>query len=1212
LTALKKADEDFTNINQIEFKTVLWNRLVKNDFDRTDGLPQKREDAFIGIAVKRAKSMQMFIRPIGADPAVVNLLETDNIIIQDDSSGTYSPAHDILEDWALTYYVSRMSDNYPSPHELFARLGNEPAIRRGFRLWVNEKTSSSINSISGLVNTVLNDPSIEKYWSDELLVALLKSENCDTFVSEYKKLLLSNDLALLKKCIHFIRIVCKEKLYGDGHYQLLVPEGKIWEAIIIFIEQNISVLDTIRLSVIGLLSDWEAAFLLNKLNAKEVEISVRNIIIHYINQIETDNFVSLKYHERNNIFTRLVSILYNLAEISGENITELIKRAWEYKENQNEYELFGFYNIIIENCLSGEFPGSKLVRYMPDLVIDVAWKEWKLKPEKYTSFDEFYGTTIKRQLNHFEVWGIQNEMRFFPSGIYKTPFYFMLMTNPIKAIKFIVDFLNYSTKFYIHSFTTEYKHDLYQIDIVLNDGSKIKQWGGESFWLAYRGLSVTNDLIESLLFSVEKYLLECASKNTSTTQKIVKLLFDYIFLNSNNILLTSILASVSIAYPQVVEESMLPLLRVKEFYHFDLMRASREHSALSPVDYKISYAQIERHEFNQLPHRTKYARGLMNFIVYYQLNIRTINDKIFHIFDDLKSKDDKSDESWTKTLTEIDIRNYYKKEYDDTIGGYPLAVKYDESLGKHLAEGNALVKNHEETFRIVKIVDDAYKTEGVIEYSQWLDCYNHYTNPETSNKLFDKCAALAIIGLRDLEADLNNKQKKWCINFLLQAVKEIIFREMNSAYLLEHSFNILEEDIILSSLHYLLNSTNNKKEKTEMLQLIFFLICNISTYPKIKTLTTYMRNTFSNVYPDDFALIHTCLIKYSQFLYKNKKKYYETRLKNIDKLREEENDFIFSMIKSGDLKFDIKLVKFDHFNQHILCRALAIIPLDEISERYLQFLKNILEQILNYLNKEDIYENKSLFARPNRERININELLLIHSFTADVILSSSIKISKQIIDILLSIPLSAANIQEETEDFVGSILNQMALKLADEGNENPDSLSYTTHFNRFWDIWEYMFNALKDKPFNFLTNKLLLDISCLCNDIRGQPYKKQCELLKGKKNLYGEIVSKFGKKNLITVINIFTNIGMSSLFPDCISWIVDICKKEKSAIQALNTIISITMVKKLFYQRMADIAKDDDILNNYIWLLDTMIDLGISEAYYLRENVITFKKTTHN
>jgi hypothetical protein len=238
LAALNKVDEDFTLINEAELKTLLWNRLVKNDLDKAGGMPKKREDAFIEIAVKRAKSMKMFIQPDNADPVAVDFLENDNIIVQNNSTGTYSPAHDILEDWALTYYVSKVFDNYPSPKELFIRLGNEPSIRRGFRLWVNEKIPTEFDIISGLINMTLDNPVIEKYWSDEMLVALFKSENCDIFVREYEKELLSNDFALLKKCIHLIRITCKENMYMDEQVQLFIPEGKIWEAIILFIEKK--------------------------------------------------------------------------------------------------------------------------------------------------------------------------------------------------------------------------------------------------------------------------------------------------------------------------------------------------------------------------------------------------------------------------------------------------------------------------------------------------------------------------------------------------------------------------------------------------------------------------------------------------------------------------------------------------------------------------------------------------------------------------------------------------------------------------------------------------------------------------------------------------------------------------------------------------------------------------------------------------------------
>jgi hypothetical protein len=305
------------------------------------------------------------------------------------------------------------------------------------------------------------------------------------------------------------------------------------------------------------------------------------------------------------------------------------------------------------------------------------------------------------------------------------------------------------------------------------------------------------------------------------------------------------------------------------------------------------------------------------------------------------------------------------------------------------------------------------------------------------------------------------------------------------------------------------------------------------------------------------------------------------------------------------MKFDAKMLKFDYFNYHVLCRALIIIPIDKISKKYLSFMKTIIEKILIYLNQEKKYDQD--YFSLNKERLNIKELLSVYSFTANVLLSSDIKISKQIIDILFSIPLSFTDMQEETEEFIGQILNSVVLELSDEWSQRPDSQSFNEHFKNFWNLWEYLFRVLKSKSSDVFSNKLLLDIPYLCYDFQGRPYKKRCDLVKGKKELYGEMVATFGMGNLLTIITIFTNIGMPSLFPDCINWIVDICKRSESETRALTANVSITMVKELFYNYMTDIARNKALLNNYIWILDKMIDMGISEAYFLRENVITFK-----
>jgi hypothetical protein len=51
-----------------------------------------------------------------------------------------------------------------------------------------------------------------------------------------------------------------------------------------------------------------------------------------------------------------------------------------------------------------------------------------------------------------------------------------------------------------------------EINITMNNGITVKQWAGWELWVAYRGLSVTDSLLECLLMTLEKYLLDMASQ----------------------------------------------------------------------------------------------------------------------------------------------------------------------------------------------------------------------------------------------------------------------------------------------------------------------------------------------------------------------------------------------------------------------------------------------------------------------------------------------------------------------------------------------------------------------------------------------------------------------------------------------------------------------------------------------------------------------------
>ncbi|WGU67503.1 hypothetical protein QIU19_07870 [Capnocytophaga canimorsus] len=187
ILAIGKTNDDYANVSLTEFKDKLWNSLVVDSTNTKNGLPIKREEAFKEIAVKRAREMKLFTKPDKSDAEAIACLENDEIVFQENNNRKYSPTHDILEDWALVKYVSSKFEDFPNPKDFFSNLGNEPAIRRAFRLWVEDYLIDNNGKINELIKVTIADQTIEKYWADELLVAIFKSENSNSFFISFEK-----------------------------------------------------------------------------------------------------------------------------------------------------------------------------------------------------------------------------------------------------------------------------------------------------------------------------------------------------------------------------------------------------------------------------------------------------------------------------------------------------------------------------------------------------------------------------------------------------------------------------------------------------------------------------------------------------------------------------------------------------------------------------------------------------------------------------------------------------------------------------------------------------------------------------------------------------------------------------------------------------------------------------------------------------------------
>ncbi|ATA92606.1 hypothetical protein CGC56_10825 [Capnocytophaga canimorsus] len=50
------------------------------------------------------------------------------------------------------------------------------------------------------------------------------------------------------------------------------------------------------------------------------------------------------------------------------------------------------------------------------------------------------------------------------------------------------------------------------------------------------------------------------------------------------------------------------------------------------------------------------------------------------------------------------------------------------------------------------------------------------------------------------------------------------------------------------------------------------------------------------------------------------------------------------------------------------------------------------------------------------------------------------------------------------------------------------------------------------------------------------------------------------------------------------------------------------LIKRLYYNHISIIKNDKKLIDDYVWILNRMVDFGSSEAYLFRENVITYKR----
>ncbi|GAB4020838.1 hypothetical protein GCM10028808_63780 [Spirosoma migulaei] len=906
----------------------------------------------------------------------------------------------------------------------------------------------------------------------------------------------------------------------------------------------------------------------------------------------------------------LIEVAFILTPYAQDEIKLLLQRAMPGLNDRYDPHPRSLYGKVRKMALSGVY-NRPLTRFLPEQIIALARAVWlrKKRPKfNHPLLGEDYDDSYSMDhdwLDQDKPYGLESHLHFGPPGIYNTPVLNLLQSNQQYGVNFVLEMVNYCTEHYVRSGRS--KDDVpIQVNVILSDESVIQQWGNHVLWQVYRATVVASDILESILMSLEKYLLDLAAYKSDNSRSHLQHLYEYLLRHSSSVAISSVLTSVAMAYPEEVGQAMLPLLSTREFYQWDWKRALEDHAgALAIVDFDIPYAQKERIQSNSLPHRKQYGSGLSEFVRHVQFNIGSFNKMLHERFDRLNRDVSINDIYWRKLLNEIDSRKWEIRHYDEKLGGFITEPNYEPDVQVIVNEHKPLQEQIDQAWTDKTWIDNVYeqKDEVVAVYEVWHTIYERYQATESIDTRFDRPVMLAIIGLRDLNADLTNEEQKWSFDMIFIVIESLIQVVEGRRHDIEYELHISphERNPALTSLPLLLKNAINQKAEELVVKLLFKVLITYFVNYEIEPILASLREQLWEVNEAVANRVWLSLVRFAQVRKTNEKEYW--KLYNNKELQKQvahsEELFVTKALSEKITEvIDFKQINFTTWESHLLIRAFMMLPFNKENDQQLTYRKFLLPLFLKGLERE--YDQEGHYNQ--RPLIYPEDQSSLQECLRDYLLNCTNKDATDVFEVLLQQIMSPESYHSSSYQFVEWTLKRMITEVDQIVYNKPESISVQTVTN-FWRIWDQLYSVLKKSDKHPLASLLFLEIEWHKNKVHWIP-------LEGKKNFIKRVTDHFGPSHIGSLIKLISTVGDQTLLPVGLHWVTTILSQHPDILPTLPYSATERLIDRLYQRYIISLKTEVYLLNDFIWLLDQMINYGSSQAYITRENLITYKKVS--
>lgn len=1176
------SDNDFSKIGQIEFKNKLWKNIVGGKSE------EKRCRAFIDVAVKRAKNLTLLTSVNEFDSDSVNALKSDGILYEENQ--LYAPSHDIFEDWGLIKYIDNLYLESKDVTDFYTKLSNEPAIRRGFRLWTESKIEESSSWIYDFIIETTNSLQVESYWKDEILTAIIKSDLCLKYFNENEQKLLENNCELLLRFIHLLKI--------SGKDSNQVPNNIGWDIVISFLYRQRKNLISIQIQIVRLLLDWE--IVLNSAKENEVTARLVGLLLYDILKNDNKSDEELNIGNIDSLRNSSTKLLYRLGEYIPDEIRtmleSLIKEAKEGELYDNRSEM----KYALSYFYSGTLP-----KFFPDELIVLAQTVWKKEQD-----EDYSGTDVNF---HF---GLINsyDFKYFPHSAYQIFILKLLHSHPWKALDFIIDFTNYCSGKYITSdFLKESRFmttadDITDIEILYED-EKYQIKGSNYLWSINRGGQITVPyLLQSVVVSLEKYLYDLGKIESENINTILQTFFDKIYKNSDNVILLSVLASITMAYPKKVGDKFLPLLSDKLFFDWDRNRWLNDYSKNSFYGFGSGDAigelcDRERLDALNWEHRQKYHKGLTGFLLQYQILYGNFNGKLFEMIDYLEASNTEEDFYLLKLLAEIDIRKQIIEQVEyEGQKVIQIGPNYtsDTSLEIEMKKNEEAQKIYDEASKYHLWIVQTYKNleENKETYEFWKECLNYHQNESHDHSEIEyfkinifPVGTLASLGLDLFSDQLNDGKFSFCVETILKMAEYFYNNKMNqndfSIESLMPKVSVPDYDSVYSSLPKLiLHKERLTEEQLGKVKLRIFLFLRDFHIKGEHHMKEFYSSFKKYVWENDYQFAYNCfigIIHYAEFF----KKYGKNLRFSEDELQSIQNEerVILDFVDDNEMVYELSNLSYTKYSYFELDKALGIFPVNKDYDFSFDFINSLFEaQFESYESKNREYSSEHYYEIELTIRHTLVDYLL-HSFTP-----KNETFFQNIIE------LDLKTIGYERTKFIKKIIEDLYFKI----DRHSEDISMKENF---WKYWDRLFLRVKDSK-HFLLHEFLFYSQWWRPEADNWAILKEVEI----SQKYFNMLGRLSHANTDATLQLFSGIGFQSLMPQGITVLIKCLIDDNiNLVDGNNYYYGEKLTMKVFKDKFKLVKENKKILADFLSFLDIMIRSGSSKAYYIRENLILYK-----